>query len=62
MLHAAGTMHEQSRIQDRENIISFNWAPVSSGSELNYEGYPLYNAREYDLSSVLQYGLTVDTG
>eukprot|EP00105_Crassostrea_gigas_P035382 XP_019919530.1 PREDICTED: neurogenic locus notch homolog protein 1 [Crassostrea gigas] len=58
MLHAAGTMHEQSRIQDRENIISFNWAPVSSGSELNYEGYPLYNAREYDLSSVLQYGLT----
>lgn len=62
MLHAAGTMHEQSRAQDRNRLLSFNWAAVSSGNELNYQGYSLYNAREYDLSSVLQYGLTVDTG
>lgn len=58
MLHAAGTMHEQSRAQDRNRLLSFNWAAVSSGNELNYQGYSLYNAREYDLSSVLQYGLT----
>lgn len=59
MLHITGTMHEQNRIDDRNEVISFNWPNVPFDSESNFEGYYLNNAREYDLGSVMQYGLTV---
>lgn len=59
MLHAAGTMHEQSRVADRDKLITYNWGPISSGWEFNYQGFVLSNARQYDLGSVLQYGLWV---
>ena len=59
MLHAAGTMHEQSRVDDRDKLITYNWGPISSGWEFNYQGFVLSNARQYDLGSVLQYGLWV---
>ncbi|XP_052695625.1 uncharacterized protein LOC128174017 [Crassostrea angulata] len=58
MLHITGTMHEQNRIDDRNKVISFNWPNVPIDSEYNFEGYYLNNAREYDLGSVMQYGLT----
>lgn len=59
MLHITGTMHEQNRIDDRNKVISFNWPNVPIDIEYNFEGYYLNNAREYDLGSVMQYGLTV---
>lgn len=59
MLHASGAMHEQSRIADRNRLISFNWDAVSASSEFNYVGVQTSKARSYDLGSVLQYALTV---
>lgn len=59
MLHASGAMHEQSRIADRNRLISFNWDAVSASSEFNYVGVQTSKARNYDLGSVLQYALTV---
>lgn len=57
MMHAAGSLHEQSRLQDREFFISTIWPRTSSA--INFFGYQLTNAREYDLGSVLQYNLYV---
>lgn len=59
MLHASGAMHEQSRIADRNRLISFNWDAISSSSEFNFVGLQTTNARNYDLGSVLQYALSV---
>lgn len=55
MMHAAGSMHEQSRLQDREFFISTIWPRTFSA--INFFGYQTTNAREYDLGSVLQYNL-----
>lgn len=57
MMHAAGSLHEQSRLQDREFFISTIWPRTSSA--INFLGYQLANAREYDLGSVLQYNIYV---
>lgn len=57
MMHAAGSMHEQSRLQDREFFISTIWPRTFSA--INFFGYQTTNAREYDLGSVLQYNLYV---
>lgn len=57
MMHAAGSLHEQSRLQDREFFISTIWPRTSSA--INFFGYQLANAREYDLGSVLQYNIYV---
>lgn len=38
---------------------AFNWADISKAYEFIYAGYDLHNFREYDLGSVLQYGLSV---
>lgn len=57
MMHAAGSLHEQSRLQDREFFISTIWPRTSSA--INFFGYQLANAREYDLGSVFQYNIYV---
>lgn len=59
MMHIAGAMHRQSREVDRNKVLSFNWADISKAYEFIYAGYDLHNFREYDLGSVLQYGLSV---
>lgn len=59
MMHVVGAQHVQSRLEDRNKVISFNWDHITKYSELSYAGYDLSNAREYDLSSVLHYPLTV---
>lgn len=59
MMHIAGAMHRQSREVDRNKVLSFNWADISKAYEFIYAGYDLQNFREYDLGSVLQYGLSV---
>lgn len=59
MLHAAGAVHQDSRENDRVPLISTNWGVIPRNAERSFRGYKTFNAREYDLGSVLQSPLTV---
>lgn len=59
MMHVAGAMHVQNRGNDRHRVLSVDWARISKEYELQNLGFELTNAREYNLGSILQYGLAV---
>lgn len=59
MMHVAGAMHVQNRGSDRHRVLSVDWASISKEDELQNLGFELTNAREYNLGSILQYGLAV---
>lgn len=59
MMHVAGAMHVQNRGNDRYRVLSVDWARISKEYELQNLGFELTNAREYNLGSILQYGLAV---